>query len=1045
MSARAEPSFAQRRLLTLERLYETNAAYNVTTGFRLRGTIDHTCLGAALAEVASRHEALRTAFDLDADPVSQVVSDRPDVNVTVDDLRCRPAADREALARRRAADMLTSPFDLTLAPLWRVLLVALADDELWLIVTFHHIITDGWSLDVFWRELGSAYGALLTGQRPSIPPASMQYTEFARRERERFRSQAREQYLEHWRRQLDGVPLVALPLDAPRPTLPTFCGARALFQVDQAVATAVRELAVRQRVTPFMTSLAAFAALLHRYSGQAEVVVGAPVANRVDPDAETLIGFLANIVVLRVDLSGNPTFTELLRRVRTVTLEALSHQELPFDLVIQELAPRREFGRQPLFDVCFSWEPAGTGRLHLPGVDAEPLELPPNPAGAKFDLSLVLGERLPGTLEGMLEYRTDLFEPATGDRIAAHFQRLLGAAVADPRRRVSRLPVLAVSERRTLLEEWARGAPAGQAECVHVLVERQADRAPTAPALRSGSLELDYSALDRAANRLARVLRARGVGPERRVAVCLPRGVDLVVTLLAVLKAGGAYVPLDPVLPSVRLRWLLDDAEPEVVVTTPELRAGGVLGGHGVLCLSDLEVKSADSGARVANLAGPENLAYVTYTSGSTGEPKGVMVPHRAVSNLLDPRQPFQPLPDDIMGVHSAVAFDATTEELWGTLSAGACLLVAPAERLSVERYRELARDASVLLLTPSLLSLLVDEGIPELAGVRLLDVGGEAVSPEPVAAVRGATGTVTLNTYGPTECTTFSAAGSALVRTPHGRVPIGRPIAGVETYVLDREFEPVPAGVAGELHIGGAGVARGYLGRPGMTAAMFVPDPFSRVPGTRLYRTGDLVRWLPDGLLEFLGRCDDQVKLHGIRIELGEVEAALRAHAGVRGAVAAVCEDRPGEQRLVGYVVSELGPEERASLRQHLRALLPEHLVPSALVAIQSLPLTASGKVDRDALPAPPATPPPGQGDEGPETPNQQLVARLWREVLDVAAIGLDDNFFDIGGDSIAVLRVAAGLQRRGVSVPVQALYRAQTLRDLAAHLDRESPSPMP
>jgi amino acid adenylation domain-containing protein len=686
---------------------------------------------------------------------------------------------------------------------------------------------------------------------------------------------------------------------------------------------------------------------------------------------------------------------------------------VPFDRLVRHLAPRREPGRHPLFTVMFSVQAIPEYGVEFPTLRADVLPMPIGPSTA-LDLN-VLFHDTGAEISGYLEYRTDLFDRATIERLAARFQNLLAGAVLDGAR-LADLDMCRPDERRRLVTELAATAPAEPPAALHTLVERVVDRRPDSPALVTADATVTYAELDARANAVAHALVARGIGPDRVVAVCLPRTPDLLVTLLGVLKAGAAYLPLDPADPAERRRRMLADARPALLVTDPAVLAGG---------RTDRPAVAVD----------PANLAYVAYTSGSTGRPKGVAVPHAGIANLVSPRQPMTPGPDDVMAVHSSVAFDAFAYEVWNTLCVGGRLLLPPSTgRLDLADYRWLAGRATAMFMTPGLLGALVHQDPAIAAELRLLALGGDRVDPDLVARARaGAPDRVTLNCYGPTECTVAAVAGPALRRTAFGRVPIGRPLPGARVYLLDARLRPVPAGVTGELYLGGPGLARGYLRAPALTAERFVADPF--VPGERVYRTGDLARRLDDGALEFLGRRDDQIKIRGIRVEPGEIEAVLREHPLVRAAVVV-----PRDGRLVGYVVPAAGapldPASTTALLDHLRQRLPAPLVPAAVVGLAELPLTTSGKVDRAALPAVPDAPVARAGPAEPLTTDQELVAAVWREALDRIDIGLDDDFFDLGGDSLIALRVVAELETRGVAVPLAELYRRATVRAVAAYL---------
>jgi amino acid adenylation domain-containing protein len=989
-------SSAQQRLFAEENLYSTGAAYTVASGLRLLGDLDTDALRVALAAVADRHEPLRTSFELVDGQAVQVVHDRIDCDWHHVDLHGRSTE-----AWRLLTEAQDKPFDLAQAPLWRALLLTVDDREHWFLLTLHHIVVDGWGMSVLWRDISVAYQAARSGG-PPLKPLPLSYTEFTARQRESLQGKELDRLLAYWRRQLAGpLPEPALPLDRPRPPVRDYSGACHHFTLPAELVQGVRGLASRNRTTTFVALLSVFACLLSRFSGDDDVIVGVPLANRHWPQAADLVGYLVNPLPLRLRVRTDETVDELARQARRVILEAMAHQELPFDRLIREVAPRRDLSAHPLFQAMFSVQAIPESDVDFPGVAAAALDLPDG-STAGLDLNVLFHETGPG-ITGFIEYRSEIFDAATIERLAGNLVSLLADAVR-PGARIAGL---------RMAEPGGQSRPAAPADLVHRLIERHADRTPDAIAVRQGTDRMTYGELEAKSNQVAwMLLRDKGVGPGCVVGVVLPRGIETIVTLVGVLKAGGAYLPIDPSFPDGRIRQIVDDAKPAVVLReVPPYR--------------DWPEERPDVPMR------PENLAYVTYTSGSTGRPKGVMITHANVTNFVSPTQPMSPSPNDTVGLHSSPAFDASVYELWSTLCAGAqIVLPASRDRLDPADYHQLATEASALLLTPGLFAALADHDRSALSRVRHLNLGGDQLDADRVERTRDAD-LVTLNCYGPTECTVAATAGLALRRTPFGRVPIGHPLDGVQVYVLDRWLRPVPLGAQGELYIGGAGVARGYIGNPALTAERFVASPFR--PGARLYRTGDIVRRLaPDGALEFLGRGDDQVKLRGFRIEPGEVEAVLRAHETVRSAVVVV--HHAAEPELVGYVApAGARRPRREELLDHLRDRLPAYMVPATVVVLDELPLTTSGKVDRTRLPQPPPAHHSAPGTAF--TPAQEQIAAVWREMLDVEHhdIGLDDDFFEIGGDSLIALRVVAELTEQGIPISVRDLYRLATVRACA------------
>ncbi|MCZ7428597.1 amino acid adenylation domain-containing protein [Micromonospora sp. WMMA1949] len=1015
----ATPSFSQQRVFAEENLQDIGPAYTLASGLRLRGDLDVGALRAALVEVTARHEMLRSAIRLVDGRAALVIHDGLPPVLEHHDLRELPPGERERAAWQRLRDAQEFIFDLGRAPLWRVLLLTVADDESWLFLTLHHVIIDGWSMGVLWRDLTIAYEAALAGVPGPFEPLPITFSGYTAELSDTLRDGRLDDLLRHWRDRLaDGGRDLELPLDRPRPPVRGYDGAGYAFTLPPGLAHETRRLATRHRTTMFVTLLAVFARLLAHMAGTEDVVVGVPLANRDRPDTVDLIGLLVNPLPIRLPMASCDTVADLMALVRRATLDAMAHQAVPFDRLVRDLAPRREPGRHPLFSVVFSVQAIPEHGVEFPTLRAEVL---PTPIGPSTTLDLnVLFHDTGEQLSGYLEYRTDLFDRATVERLAERFQNLLAGAVVDGAR-LADLDVCGPGERRRLVTELAVTGPAEPPAGLHTLIESVADRRPDAPALVTATAVMTYAELDARANAVAHALVARGVGPDRLVAVGLPRGPELVVTLLGVLKAGGAYLALDPAEPTERRRWMLADARPALVVTDG----------------TALPVDGPTDRPRVR--VDPANLAYVAYTSGSTGRPKGVSITHAGLVNFTSARSPMTPVPEDVMAVHSSAGFDAFGYEVWSTLCAGGRLLLAPPkERLDPDDYRWLAHHSTAMFMTPGLLATLLRVDPAIAAGPRLLGLGGDRVDPDLVARARARAASpdrVTLNCYGPTECTIAAVAGPASRRTAFDRVPIGRPLPGMRGYLLDVRLRPVPLGVTGELYLGGPGLARGYLGAPALTAERFVADPFVR--GERMYRTGDLARWLDDGALEFLGRHDDQLKIRGIRVEPGETEAALREHPLVRSAVV-VPRSGAGGLRLVGYVVPEAGtaldPVTTAALLDHVRYRLPAPLVPAVLVGLPELPLTANGKVDRAALPTVPDAPPAPSPE--PLTADQELVAAVWREALDRPDIGLDDDFFDLGGDSLTALRVVAELDARGAGVPLAELYRRGTVRAVAAYL---------
>ncbi|HEX2078088.1 MAG TPA: amino acid adenylation domain-containing protein [Longimicrobium sp.] len=1057
VAAHAAPvSFSQQRLWMLDRMDPDHAAYAVPLALRVRGPLDVDALRRALDALAARHESLRTVFRwVDGGPVQVVLADAG-LPVDAIDLTSLGADAREAEVRRRLADEAARSFDLEQGPLARAALYRLAADEHVLLLNLHHVVTDGWSTGVLLRELAALCGAFSRGEPSPLDPPALQYADYAAWQRERLAGAVYDEQRAWWQAALAGAPpLLELPYDRPRPAVWEGSGARERFRLPRQAADAVAELARAEGCTPFMVLLAAFGALLGRYARQDDLVVGTPVANRARPETRDVVGFFVNTLALRTDLSGQPTFRALLHRVREATLGAFAHQEMPFERLVDELKVPRSAAHAPLFQVMFSLQNANDGDAALPGLAVE--RVPVESGHALFDLTLALRPREDG-MDGALEYATALFDRGTALRMIGHFRTLLAAACATPDARVTDLPLLSAGEVDDALRAWEGPALHTVPATVHGRIAAQAARTPEAIAIDGGAERVTYAQLEARADALARGLRARGVRRGALVAIRAERSVETVAAILAILKAGGAYLPLDPVYPAERQAYMLADSRAALL-----LDATGAGAPHGyagpVACLAELatsaETPPGPEPAIPCSLfpvpCSPDDLAYVIYTSGSTGQPKGVAVPHHALSAYVDAaRQAYGLTPADRFLQFAPLSFDSSVEELFAPLAAGATMVLRDGEMMeSVDGFwRACARQRLTIASLPTAywheVAAAMEHAAPPIPpSLRVMITGGERALPERVASWRRGVASHVhalrlINSYGPTETT---VAATLHTVDCSGAVPIGRPMPGYRVRVLDAWLRPVPAGVPGELFVGGAGVARGYLHRPGATAERFVPDPFAAEPGARLYATGDLVRWTEDGTLHFLGRTDDQVKVRGFRIEPGEIESLLRRHPAVRDAVVAVREDAPGDRRLVAYVVSEDGDRCIDPLRAALRAELPAYMVPAAFVALDALPIGPSGKIDRRALPAPRANDAPAGASL---SRREREVAEVWREVLGTDAIGPDDNFFDLGGNSLLLIRLASRLRDRlGSTATAVDLFRFPTVRTLAAHLAAGAEAP--
>ncbi|MCP4659783.1 MAG: amino acid adenylation domain-containing protein, partial [bacterium] len=1050
-------SFAQQRLWFIDQFQPGRALYNISNAVRLSDRLDRALLARSLNEIVRRHEALRTTFTSAGGRPVQRIAPVLELEIPVIDLRQLPAKGREAESRRLTTAETRRPFDLSRGPLLRVTVLQLAAEERVILLTIHHIVSDGWSMEVLIRELSALYTAFSEGQASPCGELAIQYADYALWQRQWLTGEVMEEELRYWRRQLVGIPRLELPTDRPRPAVQTFRGRTRGLAFSTELSGALLRLSREQGTTLFMTLLAGFKALLARTTGQEDIAVGSPIAGRNHRQIEDLIGFFVNTLVLRSDLAGNPSFRELLGRVRQVALDAYAHQELPFERLVEELEPERDLSTAPLFQVLFGVQNLPQGSLERPGLTLRPVAREES-GTAKFDLTLMLQES-GGEVRGGLEYNTDLFDDTTVGRLAAHLAQVLQGIVDDPERRLSELPWLTAAQRHQLLAEWRLTRTRYPREqSIHELFAARAEAMPDAAAVVCRETVLSYRELDVRANRLAHHLRALGVGAESLVGLAVERSVELAVGLLGILKAGGAYLPLDPTYPEERLRFILEDTAASVVLVDPESREqiAGMAGNGRSLRLVDLERDRETIAWRAAEppprCVASENLAYAMYTSGSTGWPKGVAVTHRSVVRLVRETGFADLSSREVFLQFAPVAFDASTLEIWAPLLNGGRLVIYPQARASLEELGAvIARHrVSTLWLTAGLFHRMVEDHPEGLRPLRQLLAGGDVLSPAHVAKVlRELPGLVLINGYGPTENTTFTCCHpmreSAQVGSPGGGqmggspVPIGRPIANTSICLLDRHLQPVAAGVVGELLTGGDGLARGYLRRPQLTAEQFIPDPLAAEAGGRLYRTGDLARFRADGTVEFLGRRDHQVKLRGFRIELGEIEAVLSRQGAVRESVVVVREDTPGDRRLVAYLVVEGETAPAApELRDALKAALPDYMVPSALVVLEALPLTPNGKVDRAALPAPERSA-PESAFVAPRDPIEELLAEIWAAVLghgapDRERVGVDDNFFELGGHSLLATQVASRIREAfAVELPLQRLFEAPTIAELA------------
>lgn len=1039
-------SFYQQGLWVLSQLMPETSLYHVPKAIRLSGKLDISALERTLTEIVARHETLRTRFVATEGVPMQVISERLDIHLPTIDLSDR--GDNEAEAARVLRDEARRPFNLGTGPLVRALLVKLASEEHIFLITMHHIITDGWSVGVLHREFMALYDAFASGKPSPLPQLKIQYPDYALWHRQWFQGEVYETQLAYWKKQFATLPpVLELPTDHQRPTIQAhkaFRGSKRRLTLSKELTERLKQLCQKEEATLFMVLLAAYQILLHRYTGEEDIVVGSPIAGRCLAETEDLIGLFVNALALRVDLSGNPTFRELLSRVKEVALGGYANQDLPFETLVKELQPDRSLAHNPLFQVMFVLQSEPIPTLELPSLTVSHVQV--ENVVANFDLTLDAVERN-GQLECMIESNADLFDYDRITRLLGHFETLLEGIVANPETRLSHLPLLSEVEKHQLLVEWTNTSTAYPSQrTVTALFEEQAEATPHAVALMCGEETMTYRELNRRANRLAHYLIEQGVRAESRVGLCLDRSPELIVAVLGILKAGGAYVPLDPTYPAPRLNFMLQDAGIEVLLTERSLQASFDGANIRTLLLDEHAAKIATaSDANPATQTTAESLAYVMYTSGSTGQPKGVAITHRNIVRLVKNTNYASFGSDEVFLQFAPISFDASTFEIWGALLNGARLALMPPGAASLDELGQALKRYRVttLWLTAGLFHLMVDTHLEDLRGLRQLLAGGDVLSvPHVKKVVQELPQCRLINGYGPTENTTFTCCYP--IEDPqsiNGSVPIGRAIANSYVYVLDRHMNPAPVGIPGELYIGGDGVARGYLNQPALTASKFIRDPFKNGNGTQLYKTGDLVRRRASGEIEFLGRIDNQVKVRGYRIELGEVESVLGQHPSVRDAVVVVRKDQ-GDKHLAAYVVPQAGTTPTPTeLRDFLSQRLPSQMVPSLFVVLEKLPLSANGKIDRAALPA-------GNGNlqanrERVLAPQDKLevkLQRIWEKVLGVSPVGMDDNFFELGGHSLLAVRLFAQIEKTlERNLPLATLFQAPTIRLLAEVLRQE------
>jgi amino acid adenylation domain-containing protein len=1031
-------SYAQQRLWFLSQLDPQSAAYNMPTAIRLTGNLDIPALEKSVNEIIRRHEILRTTFVMRQGEGFQCVAPEFGLSLPVIPVEDLPGETTKSKLDRAVHEETHRPFNLEQGPLLRVKLLRLSHDEHLAMFVFHHIVSDGWSRGIFLRELVAFYSGFSRGAEPRLPELSIQYADFAVWQREWLKGEAEEKQLSYWQTNLENVPPLDLPHDFQRQKTRRTDGAGQSFKLSPGLVEPLKDLSRQEGCTLFMSLLAVFNTLLYRWSGKQDFAVGTAMTGRSRREVEDLIGFFVNTLALRADLSGHPTFRELLHRVRETVLDGSANQDVPFDKVVDRVKTRGHSSESPIFRTFFVLQ-----NILFPSVTVSGLRIAVYPfqfTQAKFDLLMGIHEE-PDVLTVDIEYRTALFRPHTIARLFGHFENLVRGIVRNPDARIDELPLLSAEEQQRVLVDFNKAAAVAPPDrCVQEIFEYHVRAHPDGIAMIAGDERVTYGKLNHRVNQLAHYLVSRGVKPETRVGVFLERSIDMVTSFLAVLKAGGVYVPLESAYPAKRLAFMMDDARVSTFLTVSEL-AERLPPGAKIIAL-DAERSSIDSssGSDLPCALTPENLAYVMYTSGSTGEPKGIAVPHRAIVRLVQNTNYMRFGRDEVFLQLSPIAFDASTLEIWGALLNGAVLVMAPPGLVSLDEIAQLVAKNKVttMWLTAGLFHQMVDLHLEGFRGVRNLLAGGDVLSVGRVQkAVQSHEQLVLINGYGPTENTTFTCCHRmAKADFIAGEsIPIGRPISNTYVYVLDPALNPVPPGICGELYTGGAGLARGYFDRPDLTAEKFLPDPFHG-PGMRMYRTGDLARWLPDATLEFAGRVDHQVKIRGFRVEPGEIEAVLSQHLGVQDAVVVTREAADGSKNLVAFVVGRSNNTLRGDeLKKYLRENAPEYMVPADIVLIDALPLTANGKIDREALlAANPTSPQSANPYVAPSTELEKALAKLFSDALGGVPVGLYDNFFELGGHSLTATRLVSQVRSvLGIELPLRAFFEEPTVANVA------------
>ena len=1036
-------SFAQQRLWFLHQLSPDSAAYNIRLALEITGLLDLHVLEKSINEIVDRHEVLRTRFPVINGTAKQIITPVLKIGLPVVDLQHLNEKEQQAAVQRHAEEDAGRPFDLMNGPLIRVTVLRTGTEDQVLLLSMHHIISDGWSMDIFFRELTVLYEAFSQGKDSPLEKSPLQYADYAAWQSQWLQGSVMERQLTYWQEKLANLPTLDLVTDHPRPSIQTYEGSRETLLLPKEQSQKIEQLGRQAGTSLFMTLLAAFNVLLHRYTSQEDIVVGSPIANHNRAEIEGLIGFFVNTLVMRNDLSGNPSFKELLARVRDTAFGTYQHQDISFESLVEALKPERDLSRTPLFQIIFALQNAPMAPLALGDLTISPVEI--EIVKTRFDLEVHVWQQQQG-LNICLIYNKALFEAGTIRRMIGHFKEILTWIPVDPDMKISALPMMTEDEMNQVVVKVNRNSSNYPRHLtIHGLFEQQAAETPETVALECEDRTLTYGQLNNRANQLAHYLLRHGVGPETRVGICMDRGLEMVVGILAILKAGGVYVPLDPDYPEPRLQFMLHDTAAPVLLTQAPLKGRlSEYNGFTVCLDAACDTTTNESNENPVSKTAAGNLAYIMYTSGSTGQPKGVCIEHRSVVRLVRETNYVELGHREVFLQFAPISFDASTFELWGSLLNGAKLVIFPPHKPSLHELADFIQKQQIttIWLTAALFHQMVDTHLDSLLHVKQVLAGGETLSVAHVRKMIRALGDRRLiNGYGPTENTTFTAC--HVIKQPGdiGRsVPIGVPVSNTQIYILDQNLQPVPVGIPGELYTGGDGLARQYLNQPTLTAERFVPDPFSGTAGARLYRTGDRTRYLENGTIEFLGRMDDQVKIRGFRIEPGEIEAVITLHPGVKEAVVLCREDMPGDKRLAAYlVVNQEQIPAMSEVRGFLQQKLPAYMVPAVYVILEMLPLTPNGKVDQQALPLPDDSR-VGLRDEyiAPRTPTEQQLARIWSEILGVKEIGIHDNFFDLGGHSLMATQLVSRLRSAfEVEVLLSWIFEKPTVLEIAEQVD--------